>query len=382
MNANKEMKAMSTIACRILFLGVAVLGMHDSLFGQQTTLVKTIEQNFNVNSSAMLEINNKYGGIVVNGWDQNKVLVNIRIATFGKTSYDTEKLMDRVEFDFNVTRDYVIIETVLDRRKGVFADFFSTIGDYSKALLSKNSIDIDFEVFVPHGAAIDLKNRFGDIVLNDLSGKVTISLAHGNFKSGDLPGFSRIQVSYGNISVSQMSKGYVSLRGGELDLPKSDKVNIRSSSSKLFLKEASELSLESTSDKVMITRIGSLKGKGSFSNIEIQELAQYCDFDQSYGELFIHAVKGDFSVVKLTGKSADFTVNVLKDASFSADITTREDKLLLVEKPDNMERTYTDEKQRYVNVTGFYGKNSESKSVVKINALYSSVAFDYRYPEK
>ncbi len=370
------MNTKSTTVYKALFMGI-LMGLHSGLLAQQTTLVKTIEQSFQVNPSATLEVNNKYGGIVVNGWDQDKVAVNIRITTFGKTSYDTEKLMDRVEFDFNVTRDYVIIETVLDRRKGVFADFFSTIGDYSKALLSKNTIDIDFEVFVPRGASVDLKNRFGDIVLNDLNGKASVSLAHGNLKAGEMSGFSRLQVSYGNISLSRMDKGFINIRGGELDLPVSGKVNVRSSASRLFLKEAAELSLESTSDKVMITRVGSIKGRGSFSNIEIQELTDYCDFDQSYGALFVRAIKKDFSVVKLTGKSADFTVNVLHGASFSADITAREDKLLLVEKPEDMERVYTDEKQRYVNVRGFYGNDADSKSVVKINALYSSVSFDY-----
>src|SRR5690606_33752892 len=106
------MNTKSTTAYKALFMGI-LMGLHSGLLAQQTTLVKTIEQSFQVNPSATLEVNNKYGGIVVNGWDQDKVAVNIRITTFGKTSYDTEKLMDRVEFDFNVTRDYVIIETVL-----------------------------------------------------------------------------------------------------------------------------------------------------------------------------------------------------------------------------------------------------------------------------
>jgi len=362
---------------RKLFLTLLWMTVSHVLYPQTTSLVKTLEQSFDVKPDANLELTNKYGDIIVNGWEKNEISVHIRITAFGKDDDDAKKMMDRVEFDFNVSKEYVIIETIMDRDKGVLSEFFSAIGDYSKSLLNKNEMDIDFEVNVPYNSSLDIENKFGDVVINDVKGKITVDQSHGNFKSGNLIGFSRITVNYGNIDINSVALGNISIRGGDLELRKGEKIDVSSNSSRLFLKQIDHIKLNSSSDKIRITDVKSIIGNSSFSNVDIYHLTDMCNLIQSYGELIIHAIEPGFSVIKLNGKSTDYNLSFRKGSSFSANIKAREDKLTMIDYPKNVQKGYVDDKQKIVHLQGYYGSHEDPQSIFELDTSNGEVIIDF-----
>ncbi len=345
--------------------------------GQNTTLVKTLNQHFKVKSNVSFEINNKYGDIIVNGWDKNEFDVKIKLTTYGKTDDDTRKLMDRVEFDFNVADEFVIIETIMDRNKGLLSEFFSSIGDYSKTLMNKNELDIDFEIWLPRTASVDLVNKFGDVVINDIYGKISVEQAHGNFKSNDITNLARINVNYGNIRINSFKSGSISIKGGELELQQAEKVKVDSRQSQLYLKKINNLTLESTSDRIRISEVFTISGTASFSNFDIYRLTGSCNIDQSYGELILHSVHPGFSTINLVGKSTDYNISLPPGQSIDLDLRAREDRLLFKEKPHDFSKTYTDEKEKTVHVTGYYGKNPSPVSKLTLNSTSGEVSVNF-----
>ncbi len=337
-------------------------------YAQNTTLVKTLEQNFKVIPTVSFQLNNKYGDVVINGWDKNECEVKIKLTTYGKTDDDTKKLMDRVEFDFNVADDFVDIETVMDRSKGVLSEFFNAIGDYSKSLLNKNELDIDFEIWMPKGGSIDVINKFGDIAIYDLHGKITIEQSHGNFNANNFSNLARINVNYGNIRINSFKNGSISIKGGELEIQKADKVTITSKQSRLYLKSINHLTLESTGDRIRITELNEIKGRSNFSTIDIYQLNTTCKLNQSFGEMTLHSISGSFQEIDLTSKSTDYSVNLPVSTPIGLDLTAREDRLLMFEPLNEQQKSYTDEKGKIVHLTGYYGNDPTPNATIYISS--------------
>ena len=129
----KKMR-LTSIFYSLLFLGISV----SVQAADDTKLTKTISKAYRVPLNVQLEIRNKYGTITVNTWNKDSVSAKIEITAYGKNQSNVSKELDRVEIEFVNNRDFLLIETVLDRKSGFFAELWNNIGDYSKNLLSKN----------------------------------------------------------------------------------------------------------------------------------------------------------------------------------------------------------------------------------------------------
>ena len=101
---------------------------------QSRSLVKNISQSFKVEEKSTLELTNKYGQVILQTWDKDSVVVNVKITAYGKNDEALSKNMERVDVDFTNFGDVLTIETVLDRNSSVFKDVINSLGDYSKTL--------------------------------------------------------------------------------------------------------------------------------------------------------------------------------------------------------------------------------------------------------
>ncbi|MCK5370553.1 MAG: hypothetical protein KAQ62_18450, partial [Cyclobacteriaceae bacterium] len=171
---------------KIYLVLMAILFCHDT-WAQETKLSKSINKTFEVSDDLNLEVINKYGNVIIDTWPRNEVSLKIEIIAYGKDGNTAEKLMDRVEFDFKHSNDFLEIESVFDRKKSFFKDLVNAVGDYSASLLSKHKLQVNYELNIPEStASITIDNRFGDIHLGDVKGRLNIKLAHGNLRANKI----------------------------------------------------------------------------------------------------------------------------------------------------------------------------------------------------
>ncbi len=82
---------------------------------EDTSLSKTITKSFLVPKDGSIRIVNKYGPIVINTWDKDSLNLKIVITAWGKNDKNVDRMMSRVDFDFNQSSRYLELKTVLDR---------------------------------------------------------------------------------------------------------------------------------------------------------------------------------------------------------------------------------------------------------------------------
>lgn len=326
---------------------------------------KTVTEEYQVASDANVEITNKYGQVIVNTWEKNEVKVEVVVTAYGKNRSAGEKILDRVDFDFNKVNNYVILETILDRKSGFFKDLLNNIGDYSKTLLSKNRLDVDYELYVPENASVKVENKFGDVFLSDLTNTCDIKVSNGNLKAQKLEGNAIISVSFGNAYIKSIANANIELKVADIEIDEAHELIINSSSSEILIHQAKKARINSRNDKLKITEISHFSGKSSFSKIEVSKLLELTDLDMSYGFLSVSEINNNFSKIQLTGKSTDFNLSFDQTSYFNARLLAKEDKLVIPKKIADVE---IDSKDEFVSVNGTIGNKNSRPGSVNIDA--------------
>ena len=361
---------------KIYLVFMALIFCHDG-WSQEIKITKSIDKTFKVDDRLNLEITNKYGNVIIDTWSKNEVSLKIEILAYGKDRDAAEKLMDRVEFDFKQASDFLQVESVFDRKKSFFKDLINTVGDYSASLLSNHKLQVNYELNIPEGtASVTVDNRFGDVHLGDIEGRVTVTLAHGNLRANKMADYSRVNINYGNAKIQEINDGRISLKGAELELDYGQKIDLESSSSTITIGKVSIFDLQSTNDKININEVRDISGSANFTELVVGTVNESCRLNQSYGGMKINYIPNSFTSIRLDGKSTDYELNFSNKSSFETRIYTRDDKINLANYPGQREKRYVDEKSKFVQITGYFGsKNSERN--VTVDAQNGEVKIDF-----
>jgi len=347
-----------------------------AITAQETKATKSLSRAYLGSSLSMVEIVNKYGDVNVVEWDNDSVRFDVTIEAYGKSESSARKIMNRIDFDFKHVGQYVSAETILDRKSGFFEEIWNSIDDYSKKLLSSNKLTINYEVSVPKGAGIDVENKFGEVYLADLSGRIDIKMSHGELKTGILNGESKLDLSFVNALIKEVKNGEVKLNASELEIELAHLLELQSNSSEINIEQANRLRIDSRGDRKMeIHEVGILRGKSSFTRIEVDELVEEVDLNMSFGDIRIRNVKSNFSQLIIDGKSADIRVSFDPKAYFNLDLFAKEEKLTM-EYIDEKSVETSHPEDKFVLIRGLVGSEKPYPGVVKINAQNGEVRIE------
>lgn len=354
---------------KTVLLGMLMIAVNVAMAQSgRTKLTKNLSKDFSVEKGTNIEISNKYGQVIVNTWEYDSVVVDIEVSAYGRNDDAVEKLMDRVDFEFNNFGDFLTIETILDRKSGFFKEIMNNIGDYSKTLLSKNKINIDYEITIPEKSTLNLENKFGNVYVNTLTGTSKIRVAHGDFKANELSGTTKLYLSFGKGNIKSIENGFLELKGSEIDIRYADNIDVESSTSRIQLDKVTSLKLNSRNDKIRIEEGKFLRGRSGFSNIIIDSMIDNANMELNYGEFIVNRISPNFSKVQLAGKSADINMNFDLDAYFALDLVGKSDNIFLSRNMDNLDKTVDQENDKFITLEGDVGQQKGKKSLVVINA--------------
>ncbi|UII22525.1 hypothetical protein [Fulvivirga ligni] len=343
--------------CLALLLCISFVAKANSGTDHKST--KKIQKAYDMPANGYLEVFNKYGQVVISTWEKDSVQVNITITGFGKDEEDAQKMLDRVDIDFNKTGQYLTMETLLDRKSGFFKEVWNNINDYSKTILSKNKLEIDYEIFMPATMHLELDNKFGDVYLQELSGQCDIKIMHGNLRANRINAYSQIDIGYGDIRIKEFKKGRLTLKSVEGEIKKLGQVDLQSSSSALIIEEAENIIIDSRSDrKLVFQNLNSIKGKSTFSEIEIEELQKTADLNLTYGYMSIKSIPFSFNKINVESRYTDINLAFYPNSYLKIDITGREEDIRLPKENAKTKTDYLDEKKRDVRITGEIGDKS------------------------
>jgi hypothetical protein len=259
-------------------------------------------------SGNTLNIDNSFGHIKIITWDKNEIQVDVHIEASSNEEKNAIKTFEAIDVTERQSGKNIYFKTTTDKGK-------------NKNYNCNNchtTMSINYEIHLPAGNSLDIENSFGDIVIPDYSGAVSLVSKFGSLTAGSLSNVDDIQVEFGKAKIKNLTNAKAVFKFSKIELDNitgsntlkfefcsssklvldndATAVNISESYSTLNIKPAANFSASYD----ITTSFGSLKNRSSVTIDRTDKEPEYgADMDKTY-----------------SGKSGNGTVKVKIKSSF------------------------------------------------------------------
>jgi hypothetical protein len=358
----KEMKKSDYKPGILLFISL----MFFPLILNSQEVSKEYHKEFNAGANTTLDISNKYGDVVITGWDKNQVKIDVKVTLELPNKERAEKLLSYIDVQFAETENTISAKTVIDDKFN-----FSGWG------VSSKKFSIDYNVKMPFETALTLANKYGNTDLDELHSLVNLDVKYGNLAVGKLTRgnekpLSRISLAYGKGTVDQSGWLDLSIRYvGNMDLTKCQALLLDSKYSKLDLEEASSLVGESKYDKIRIGKINNLVLENGYTETTIGTLAKKLNYTGSYGAFSIDLIPAGFESVEVETRYMGVRLGIDESADYKLDAKVSYGGLKYREENFRIGQKIVENNSSHI--SGVSGKGDSPVADVNITSSYGSV---------
>ncbi len=296
------MKTIVKIALFMLFFAF-LLGMKGVKASDEYT--KTIKKEFSINPDAQVTINNKFGKIQCLNWDKNVVSIEVQITVTASSEEAAERQFKGITIDMNGTPELVNAVTNISDLKGK---------------PRKSYFSIDYTVNLPSTVSVDLTNKFGDIYLNEISGKGKINLGYGSLDVKKLGNSDNLlDIRFSKARVNWIKGAVVVLKYSEMDVDYAGSLRLDSKFSDLDANKIIALNVNFEGGKLKMENSSAVDSRSRFSDLKISRLEQSLNLDIQYGSCDIREMPASFTSINIRNKYANVEVGLPKDAKYALD---------------------------------------------------------------
>jgi hypothetical protein len=335
-----------------------------SLTAQEVT--KEFHKEYKAGAATTLEINNRYGDVVIQSWDKDQIVVDVKITIDLPDRSRAEKLINYLDIQFTEGTNLITVKTVIDDKFN-----FSGWG------VSSRRFSIDYNVKMPVGSNLNLTNKYGNSDINELHGLVNIDIKYGDFTAskltrGNEKPINKLSVSYGKASIEKAGWMDLYIRYcHSLEIENSQALLIDSRYSKLKIGETSSVVAETKYDDVQIEKINNLILMGGYTSVNVGVLSKKLNIKGSYGSVSVEDIPAGFESLEVDVNYMGVRLGIDESASFNLDAHTSYGGLKF--KEENFKHGKHIVENNSTTLSGIVGSESAPTSKVKVNASYAQV---------
>jgi hypothetical protein len=332
----------------------------------QEELKKDFHKEYTVQKGTKLDLNNRYGDIVIQTSETNQVIIDVKVTVRFPNKERADKLLSYINVQF-AEGDNVISAKTEIADKFIFTGWG---GDSRK-------FSIDYNVKMPVGMDLILVNRYGNTELDDLSGCLQIDVKYGNLSASNLlrgneKPISTISVAYGNGSIDEAGWLDVTTRYcGNFTIDKAQALLLDSKYSKVQLVSLSSIVGDVRYDNLRIENINNVVLDAGYTDINVGTLAKKLVFTGGYGALNVEKVPAGFESLEVDTRYTGVRLGIDESASFNLEAKTSYCGVKFNE--DNFQNKRHIVENNSTEVSGIVGKETSPASRVKVTSSYGSV---------
>jgi hypothetical protein len=345
-------------------LFLALLLVSFTLSAQEVT--KEFHKEYNAGTNTTLEISNRYGDVVVESWDKDQVVIDVKVTVELPNKERAQKLLGYIDVQFSEGENLISAKTIID-------DKFSFTGWG----FDSKKFSIDYTIKMPVGTALTLSNRYGNTDINELHGLINLNIKYGNLTAGKLTRgnikpLNSVNIAYGKGSIDEAGWLDLTLRYvGSFGITKSQALLLDSKYSKLSLSETSSMVGESKYDNIRIESINNLVLDNGYTEVNIGTLTKKLTYKGSYGTFSIERIPSGFESVDVETHYMGVKLGIDESASYKLDAKVSYGSLKYNEGNFNNQRRFIENNSK--EISGVVGKSESPAATVNVIASYGSV---------
>ena len=317
---------------------------------------RKIHYDIPMNANGLFEVQNLYGNLIVTTEpNRNQVTVDITISLTERNEDRVQKYLDKISVELQNDPNHVQLKTIIDQKGCSF-----------------KGLEIEYLIRLPQNVSVDLYNRYGNIVVNQL------------FQQ------SKIELHYGDLKVDEMrfAENTIKLMYAEMKLNTAEALNIQARYSDVQIESLNQLQadfmytdsrFESCENFTVKTRYGDVQLNhgdivfidGMYADIEVEHVEKHLKVITHYGDLEVDKINKNFQGVEIAGMYADITLSFESGSIFILNSDLKYAELSL---PSDAAIVKKDGNSVEYQVESQHGQSESVKKRVSINSRYGDVA--------
>jgi len=347
-----------------LALVLAVCLASAGLIAQEVS--KEFHKDWTASAGTTLDINNRYGKVVVETSDQNKITIDVKVTVEYPNRDRAQRLLDYIDVQFSEDGDLLKVKTIIDEKFK-----FSGWGGGSRRF------SIDYKVNMPSKINFTLVNRYGNSELEKIEGLVKLDIKYGdlnadNLTRGNDKPLNHISLAYGKAEIESAGWLDATVRySGNFFIDKCQALLLDSKYSKIQINDISSVVGETKNDKLEIENINNLVLDAGYTDINVGELTKKLKFTGGYGSISVESIPAGFESIETDSRYIGVRLGIDSNASYELDARTSYGDLKFDESNFlNQRRIVANNSNE---TTGIVGKESSPSSKVLVRASYGSI---------
>lgn len=339
---------------------------------------KQLKRDFGTTANGELQITNKYGLVEIKTWEKNRVKIDVLITVNAQNEEHAQSVFDRINIIFKNTASFVMAETIINSQKN--KSWWSGFGD------NKDEFSIDYRIYMPPTNALNLSNKYGDVIAQEIKGNSQIVLKYCDYDFAGLNN-SSIELAYSDGAIASVNNADLTIKYSEVQMETANELKVQSKYSTLKADKVNYLDCQTSYDTYIIGVVDNFRNVGKFDDIKINtanivhmssgytdlwvdQLNEYLDINTSYGDVEINQLSESFSEVLLIGKYTDFEIRVAPGTKYKLDA---DGSYADIDYPRGMTVSYQEERNTSTTIKGQMG-SANNTPIIKAQLSYGELS--------
>jgi len=290
MKTTKIFYEMNAMILYLLFLIPSTgMGMQESRH--------TVVRGTAINPGTTFSIENKIGPMTFTTWDKDSVRIESLLVADGNPEEVAKLKAALDELQFHTYGETVTFDTRF------YKSITSSIPGNTRIILTDGSIiklskfSLSYRVTVPVAAPLMITQKYDDLILPDLRGKLILNLYECDLKAGNFSSITTLNYKYGKGIIESTADLILNSYESKLEIRKTGNLVAESKYSSVRCSEALNLNLDLYEDEWTIEKHGEVQCKAKYSELVLKD-APVATF-----ELYETEIRGGhYGQVTLTAK--------------------------------------------------------------------------------
>ena len=336
--------------CRALLFTGLLMFIADALQAQKEE--RSISRDFKFNPGTTLTIDSKFGNVNILNTDDNTIKIDASIWVKSDNPKLAGDLANKLDVQIKEAGNEITVISV-------FPDKLPS--------MDKTQLGIDFTIHVPASVDLNLKNRYGSVYIEEISGLANISVAFGTIKAqilsrGKAGTLNALTLDHSTGSIGETAWLKLNLINSKLSISEATALVVISQYSGLNVDECSSLVVESKYDTYRVGELKNYVGDLKYSNLSADEILDKFEITSAYSVVKVDEIGKDFQTIKIDNTRGSYKLGINAESSFSINASAMRGEIA-VNGVENLSKRIENADKF---ISGTYGSDPKAKVDIKV----------------
>jgi len=314
-------------------------------------LTEEITKVFDVKENPTLIIDNKHGKIDCKVWQKDSIKIVVQIEVEGKDEFEVKAAIENIIPHFSFFENVVEVETEITKgEKSIFERLIDAVD-----IFAKQDIDVDYTIWAPANTTIDIKNKFGDVFLENFTKPARIEISYGDLRTNAIPNNSKLDLKFGKLITQHIENIELNLKHYTAKIKSVNKLKLKASGSDIQINKLHTLDLESNKDDIEIDSLGSISGVAKLSDFTFNYVYDSTWLDLQNVALTIESLNPNFENFEIEQTDSHIDVNI-KGTAFNLKVDLEGSEMSVPKTVYKIAKDVVSEKKNHRRVNLIYGE--------------------------